>query len=188
MKRGVSALKWIAGFMIAVTLSYYIYEPVWNAAKWVAWNWIQVDFVATCRVFENDLDDDINDLEFLTGTYSGEFKREIIAQWDGAYRDITLTIEADGTLTVPLGFYLPVDPFWSRFGGNPEPEERGYSVSAGAAYQILQRRLADGLDTAPYLPYAERSYHDPGGPRRLNAPVCGFMQLLALKGGALARP
>ena len=190
MSRLVLILKRLLVAAILVALTYVLYEPTWSAMKWIAWNWIRVDFVATCRVFEYDQTDDPNDFEFLDGPYSGEFLREVVTQWPETYPDIDLGIDDDGTLTVPLGFYLPVDPYWSKFGGNPEMEERGFSISAGAAYQIFQRRLAEGIDMAPYKQYEERveRWQKEDQPRRLKAPVCGFMDELARKDGSLARP
>lgn len=190
MSRLILILKRLLVAAVLVALTYVLYEPTWSALKWVAWNWIRVDFVATCRVFEFDQDYALNDFEFLDGPYSGEFLREVVAQWPETYPDIDLGIDDDGSLTVPLGFYLPIDPFSSKYNGSPELEGRGYTVSAGAAYQILQSRLSEDVDLAAYQNFEEHIgwWQNKTDPPRLYPEVCGFMDELARKDGSLARP
>lgn len=193
LKRFGKRVLTILGVGIAV---YYLYAPVWRAAEWVAWNWIRVEFIATCRVFEFRLDDDVNDFEFVYGPYTDEYLKVVEAKWQETNPDIPLTVTEDGRLKVPLGFYIPVDLYALNVVGNAEKEERGWSVSARSSYEIYQRRLAEGADMTPFQHFAERidlSYWDYSDPelrekaeRRLVAPVCGFMDELIRKDGALA--
>lgn len=187
MRKLRRSLKWLIIVACVVTAILWLRKPIWTAIEWIAWNSIKVEFIASCRIFEHRLVDEADNLHFVWGEYSGEFVREVQAHWERAYPNIDLELDGEGNIIVPIGFYLPVDPFWSRFGGTPQVEERGWGVSASSAYEIYQRRLREGVDMTPFMRYAERSYWDRDGPRRLNAPVCGFMEALILKDGALAR-
>jgi hypothetical protein len=188
MKKIPSGLKWLTIVACVVTAIIWLRKPIWEAIEWIAWNSVKVEFIATCKIFEHSLRPNESDiLHFVWGHYSGEFIREVKVQWGGAYPDIPLELDGEGNVIVPIGFYLPVDPFWSRFGGLSQPEERGWEVSARAVDEIFGRRMEDGADMTPYMRYAERSYWDRGGPRRLHSSVCGFMEQLILRDGTLAR-
>jgi hypothetical protein len=186
MRNCPSSLKWLTIVICVVTAIIWFRKPIWTAIEWIAWNSIKVEFIATCKIFEHRLVDEADNLHFVWGEYSDEFTAGVKAHWSGAYPDIPIELDRKGNVIVPIGFYLPVDPFWSRFGGTPQMEERGWEVSVSAAREIFNRRMEDGTDMTAYMQYAERSYWDRDGPRQLRPSVCGFMEELILRDGALA--
>lgn len=190
MKNPFLILKRSAVAIIVIALVYVAWGPVWRGMSWAAWNWIEVDFIATCRVFEHDFREKNNDFELLYGPYSKEFLREVALLWDERYPDIELQVRKDGTLAVPLGFYLPyADPFWSKFtGSGAEVGGRGYIVSAQAAYRIFHRRLLDGQNMSDFRQYAERvrDWEVSDQQSKLHSDTCGFMEEVITVGGKLS--
>jgi len=157
------------------------------AYVWVAWNWWFVPYQAACRDFNYIGDGDIDDLHFINGELSAEFWAEMREVLPYKFPVLETYWRKDGVLMVPRGFTLPIeDPYWSRMG--QEPEERAHWIGSVAAFRLYQKRLAEGVDMAPYAQYVEPKgayWVDFTGP----APdVCGMMEKLVFKGGELSRP
>lgn len=186
-------IRWLSAKRIAflAVVSGLIAVPGYHLYDWASRTVLYTKFRAACNDNGILTTYDIDNLHFVEGEYSGEFWREVIARftddvlWDGETENYRIE---DGKLYVTWSYNTPVTPPTGKYDG--EPEEDAFYVTTDIAYHLLERRIAEGADIAPFRNPDLLKKLQFGYPRAdmLFADTCGYLELLILRDGILAKP
>lgn len=179
----------VKGWGIAALVFAALCGGAWSYGHWAFYNLPVFQFRPVC----NDHDRTKRDFHFLHlvwGEPTQEFWDLIIDYYYphrqyGRYNGGTVE---DGKMYVSADYFFPLDIMNTKF--SQEFAEEGYFPTRTAAYEIYQRRMADGRITdatmAPYRTEFLPKKRPAEKPEYLKYDECGFIEKLIIRGGNFA--